>query len=107
MLKTPAELREAPSHCDPLCLRRQGTERSISFLPRSCALVGKTGEGGKVKRKGERREINGERKNMVKREEPCITFGLVAAKSHFLQLQASTSCWAVQKKLPQERDFNF
>ena len=107
MLKTSAEQREAPSHCCPLCLQRQGTEQSISFHLKSCVPVGESGEGRKVKWRGERRETNSKKKNTVRREEPCITFGLVAAKSHFLQFQASTSCWAVQKLLPQEKDFNF
>lgn len=105
VLKTPAEW----SLIAILCAYkgRGQSSLSVSFLPKSCALVGETGKGGKVKWKGGRRKINGERENMVRREVPCTTFRLVAAKSHFLQLHASMSCWAVQKKLPQEREFNF
>lgn len=35
-----------------------------------------------VEWKGGRREVNGKRENTV-REEPCKSFGFVAAKSHF------------------------
>jgi len=42
--------------------------QSATFLSRSCALVGETRERGReVKLKRGKREINSERKNMVRR----------------------------------------
>lgn len=101
MLKNPAEQREAPSHCNPLCLRRW--DRAVCLLPSQKLCPGERNRRG---REGEM--ISGEKRdkwweeNTVRREEPCITFGLVAAKSHFASFPILLGC---SEKAPTRKGF--